>query len=167
MLGASTEIQSRHSDNSTVNMPHSLHAVSPNSPREALPVLEMPTVLPVVKEERLDPIIELSTESEGESPNVNTLKQSCSVRIASHETNIVESLSGTPSKSLSKSSMSLPPPQPHVLAKASIMECLKRLASMHCSRNELSTMDLNNVKHQRVPFLPPIFDGDVIFELPP
>ena len=47
------------------------------------------------------------------------------------------------------------------------MDCLLRLASMHRSRNELSTMDLSTMKHETVPFLPPVFDGDVIFELPP
>ena len=47
------------------------------------------------------------------------------------------------------------------------MECLLRLANMHRSRNELSTMDLSTMKHETVPFLPPVFDGDVIFELPP
>ena len=38
---------------------------------------------------------------------------------------------------------------------------------MHRSRNELATMDLSTVKHETVPFLPPIFEMDVIFELPP
>ena len=38
---------------------------------------------------------------------------------------------------------------------------------MHRSRNELSTMDPSIVKHEMVPFLPPVFDGDVIFELSP
>ena len=49
----------------------------------------------------------------------------------------------------------------------SILECLKRLASIHQSRNELSSMDSNVVKQHRVPFLPALYDGNVIFELPP
>ena len=47
------------------------------------------------------------------------------------------------------------------------MDCLLHLASMHRSQNELSTMDLSTMKHETVPFLPPVFNGDVIFELPP
>ena len=47
------------------------------------------------------------------------------------------------------------------------MDCLLRLASMHHSQNELSTMDLSTMKHELIPFLPPAFDRDVIFELPP
>jgi len=38
---------------------------------------------------------------------------------------------------------------------------------MQRSRNELSAMDLSSTKHHRVQYLPPVFDGDVIFELPP
>ena len=38
---------------------------------------------------------------------------------------------------------------------------------MHRSRNELSSMDLTSVKHHQVQFLPPLFNGDVIFKLPP
>ena len=38
---------------------------------------------------------------------------------------------------------------------------------MHRFQNELSAMDLNIVKKPRVPFLPVVYSGDVIFELPP
>ena len=79
----------------------------------------------------------------------------------------MKSLSTTPSQRHSQSSPSVPPIEPHVLPKASIMECLLRLASMRRSRNELSTMDLTSVTHETVPYLPAVFDGDVIFELPP
>jgi len=47
------------------------------------------------------------------------------------------------------------------------MSCLSRLAGMHRSRNELSTMDLASMNHHRVQYLPPVFNGNVIFELPP
>ena len=134
MLGASTEIHSRLSHNSTVDMPCSLPALLCNPPREALQVPHMSVVLPVAKVERLDPIIELLSESEGESPNVNGHKQSCSVRMASEQADmIVKSLSTTPSRRHSYSSLSVPPIETHVLAKASIMECLLQLASMHRS----------------------------------
>ena len=47
------------------------------------------------------------------------------------------------------------------------MECLKGLFNLHRSRNELSTIDLGALIHQEVEFLPPAYDGDAIFELPP
>ena len=49
MLGASTEIQSRQSHNSTVDMPCSPSALLRSPPREALQVPHMTAVLPIVK----------------------------------------------------------------------------------------------------------------------
>ena len=49
----------------------------------------------------------------------------------------------------------------------SIIDCLKRLCSRRGSRLALSKLDFNNIKTEKVEFLPPCFDGDVIFELPP
>ena len=167
MLGASTEIHSRQSHNSTVDMPCSPRALLCSPPREALRVPHSSAILPVVKVKRLDPIIELSSKSEGESPNVNGQKRSSFVRMASGQPNIVKSMPTTPSRRHCDSLLLVPPIETHVLARASIMECLLHLASMHRSRNELSTMDLSTMKHETVPFLPPVFDGDVIFELPP
>ena len=162
MLAASTEIHSRQSHNSTVHMPCSPRAFLRSPLREALRIPHTSAVLPVVKVERLDPIVELSSESEGESPNVNGQKRNSSVRIPSGHSNIVKSLSTT-----LHSSLSVPPIETHVPRRPSIMDCLLRLPSMHRSRNELSTMDLSTMKHKTVPVLPPVFDGDIIFELPP
>ena len=82
MLGASTEIHSRQSHNSTVDMPCSPRALV-HSPRREPPRLpDMTAVLQRVKVERLDPIIELSSESKGGSPNVNGQRRSCFVRPA-------------------------------------------------------------------------------------
>ena len=167
MLGASTEIHSHHSHTSIVDMPCSPHALV-HSPRREPPRLpNMTAVLQGVKVERLDPIIELSSESEGGSSDVNGQRRSCFVRPACGQAVIVKSLSTTPSQRHSQSSPSVLPIEPHVLPKASIRECLLRLASMRRSRYELSTMDLSSVRHETVPCLPAVFDGDVIFELPP
>ena len=167
MLAASTEIHNRQSHNSTVDMPCSPRALLCSPHREALRLPHTSAVLPVVKVERLDPIIELSSKSEGESSNVNGQKRSSSVRMASGQLDIVKSMSTTPSRMPCHSSLSVPPIETHVLPRPSIMDCLLRLVSMHQSRNELSTMDLSTMKHKTVPFLPLVFDGDVIFELPP
>ena len=167
MLAASIEIHSRQSHNSTVDMPCSPRALLRNPPREGPRVPHTSAVLPIVNVERLDPIIELSSESEEESSNVNGQKRSSSVRMVSGQPDIAKSMSTTPSRTPFHSSFSVPPTTARVQPRLSIMECLLRLASMHRSRNELSTMDLSTIKHETVLFLPPVFDGDVIFELPP
>ena len=133
IFGASIEIQSCQSHNPTIDMPCSPRALLRSSPREAARVPHMTAILPVVKVERLDSIIELSSKSEGEPPNVNGQKKSCSVWTASGQMDILKSLPTTSSRGHSNSSLSVPPVQTHVLAKANIMECLKRLATMHCS----------------------------------
>ena len=148
-------------------MPCSPRALLRSPRREAPRLPHMTTVLPVVKVERLDPIIELSSKSEGGSSNVSGQKQSCPIRMASGQADIVKSLSTTPSRRHSHSSRLVLPIQTHVLSKASIMECLLHLAGMRRSRNELPTMDLSTVKHETVTCLPPVFDSDIIFELPP
>ena len=167
MLAASTETHSRQSHNSTVHMPCSPRALLRSPPREALRPSPTSAVLPVVKVERLDPIIELSSESGGESPNANGQNPGSSVHMPCRHPEVVKSVSATPSVSPYDSSLAVPPIQSHVVQRLSIMDCLLRLGSMHRSRNELSTMDLSTMKHETVPFLPPVFDGDVIFELPP
>ena len=167
MLAASTEIHSRQSQNATVDMPCSPCALLRSPPTGGLGVPHTTALLPVVKVERLDPIVELSSESEEESPNVRGQKQRSSVRMASRQPGIAKSMSTTLSRLPYHSSLSVPPTDALVLPRLNIMDCLLRLATMHRSRNKLSTMDLSTIKHKTVPFFPPAFGGDVIFELPP
>ena len=167
MLAASTEIHSRQSHNSTVHMPCSPRALRRSSPKEALRIPHTSAVLSIVKVERVDPIVELSSEFEGESPNVNGENRSSSVCMPSGHADIVKSLFTTPSRTPHHSLLSVPPIETHVPPRPSIMDCLLCLPSMHRSRNELSTMDLSRMKYETVSFLPLVFDGDVIFELPP
>ena len=145
MLAASTEIHSRQSHNSTVDMPCSPRALLRSPPTEGLGVPHTTAVLPVVKVERLDPIVELSSKFEEESPNVRGQKRRSSVRMASGQPGIAKSMSTTPSRSPYHSSLSVPPIDALVLPRLSIMDCLLRLATMHRSRNELSTMDLSTI----------------------
>ena len=167
MLAASTEFHGQQFHNSIVDMPCSPRALLRSPPREALHVPHTSAVLPILKVERLDPIIDLSSESEGKSSIVHGQKRSFSLRMASGHPDVVKSMSTTPSGTPCHSSLSVPPIEAHVLQRPSIMDCLLRLASMHRSQNELSTMDLSTMKHEQVPFLPPVFNGYVIFELPP
>ena len=109
MLAASTEIHSRQSHNSTVDMLSSPRALLRIPSTGALGVPHMSAVLPVAKVERLDPIVELSSESEGESPIVNGQKRSSSVHMISGHPDIVKSMSTTPSRTPCHSSLSVPP----------------------------------------------------------
>jgi len=70
LLPTSIEIHSHHSKTSTVDMPYLAQTISNSLPREVLPVLPNNFLLQIVKVEALDTIIILSSESEGESPNL-------------------------------------------------------------------------------------------------
>jgi len=85
MLAASTEILSRHSDASIVDMPYVTESVLANPPYEVFHVIYNTAVLCLVKVEKLDPIIELSSELEGESPNLTLPKQTHSNEVALDE----------------------------------------------------------------------------------
>jgi hypothetical protein len=43
---------------------------------------------------------------------------------------------------------------------------LKRLRFSKGSRNALKKVDYDSVQHLKVDYLPPIFNGDVVFEFP-
>ena len=60
-----------------------------------------------------------------------------------------------------------PPLHPEILFWTSVVACLKRLASRPNTKNVLKNMDYASVPHRTVDFLPSIYDGDIIFELPP
>jgi hypothetical protein len=47
------------------------------------------------------------------------------------------------------------------------MQCLRHLASFPGSRNEVASINYNKIAYHKVQYLPPLYNGDVIFELPP
>jgi hypothetical protein len=49
----------------------------------------------------------------------------------------------------------------------SIVDSLKRIRASKGARNVFKTLDFDTLDIQRVQFLPPTFNGDVLFELPP
>jgi hypothetical protein len=49
----------------------------------------------------------------------------------------------------------------------SILPFLKQLSRMPGKKNILKKLDYSVIRHERVEYLPPVFDGAVIFELPP
>jgi hypothetical protein len=47
------------------------------------------------------------------------------------------------------------------------MDCLRCLASFLGYRNELASVDYAKIAYYKVQYLPPSYNGNVIFELPP
>ena len=56
---------------------------------------------------------------------------------------------------------------PQTLFRTSVVACLKRLAHRPNTKNVLKNMDYASVPHRIVDFLLSIYNGDIIFELPP
>ena len=73
------------------------------------------------------------------------------------------------SKSSQKSPSSLSHPLPHVVCQRStcIVDALKRIQAMKGVRNVFKTLHFDTLDIQRVKFLPPTFNGDVLFVLSP
>ena len=69
-----------------------------------------------------------------------------------------------PNESLASTSQTVL--QPGLQSQSSILDCLKRLRATKSSRNALKKVDYDSVQHLKVDYLPPIFNGDVVFEFP-
>jgi hypothetical protein len=67
-----------------------------------------------------------------------------------------------------KSPSPLSHPLPNVCSKKclSVLDSLKRIQASKGVRNVFKTLDFDTLDIQRVKFLPPTFNGDVLFELP-
>ena len=60
-----------------------------------------------------------------------------------------------------------PPPATQAGASGCVIDCLRRLASMPGRKSVLKLLNYSTLKTVYVDFLPPCFDGDVIFVFPP
>ena len=71
-------------------------------------------------------------------------------------------------ESSQKSPSSLSHQSPHVVCKmfSCIVDSLKRIRAIKGVRNVFKALDFDTLDIQRVTFLPPTFNGDVLFELP-
>jgi hypothetical protein len=56
--------------------------------------------------------------------------------------------------------------QPSLWSQNSVVGYLKKVRTTKGSRNALKMLDYDNVKHLKVDYLSPIFNGDVVFEFP-
>jgi hypothetical protein len=110
-----------------------------------------------VKVEHAEELITiLSDDSDGISPAVASPIRSplviCSLPELSHR---------------SPNPLSHPPPLVGPLKSISIVDSLKRIRASKGVRNVFKTLNFDSLNIQRVKFLPPTFNGDVLFELPP
>jgi hypothetical protein len=107
-------------------------------------------------EPSLQPVTILSDDSDMSSPLQATPSKAPSQISPSHDP--PRESQGCPSKSFS---------QPGLKQPKSIVDCLRKLHASKGSRNALKGLDYDAVKLLRMDFLPPVFNGDVVFELPP
>jgi hypothetical protein len=71
-------------------------------------------------------------------------------------------------KSSQKSPIPLSHPPPHVghQTSLSIVDSLKRIRASKVAQNVFKTLDFDSLDIQRMQFLPPTFNGNIMFELP-
>jgi hypothetical protein len=146
LMAASIDLLSQPSDMSSVQPPL-LHSVK----------LEFPDGLVYLSSDSLEGELPLASLP---SPVAHTPKTDS--KYTEHSKSIF-----TPVGSSSHSNLSRPPFHPNTRECPSVMQCLKRLASIPRSRNELASIDYDKIAYQKVQYLPPSYNGDVIFELPP
>ena len=101
-----------------------------------------------------------------------------SITILSDDSNVSSPHDATPAKCNSENlpSQDVPNESPacksqpvlqHCLqSQSSILDCLKRLRSSKGTRNALKMVDYDSVHHVKVEYLPPVFNGDIVFEFP-
>lgn len=123
---------------------------------------ETPDLPRVQVEARLETIQELSDDSENEESKIGLSKPTYTPK-TSPPPSVGHQRSSTKTLPALSRHSSLPSPSPSI----SVVQSLIKLSSRKRSKNILSRVDYNAIKLQQVEFLPPQYDGDVIFEFPP
>jgi hypothetical protein len=118
----------------------STFTIQTSLPRDVKVKLEPGVETPIVENVRFQSVVTLSPDEEG-SPTKAPPK-------------VIVSANAPTLKPLSQDTVS-------------ILPLLKQLATMPEKKNILKKIDYSVIRHERVEYLPPVFDGAVIFELPP
>ena len=108
-----------------------------------------------------------SDSSEGALPSVPLPSPAVHIPVSNSKYSEHSKSIFTPVGSFGHSNLSRPPFHPNTRKYPSVMWCLRRLASFSGSRNKLATLDYNKILYHKVQYLPSLYDGNVIFELPP
>jgi hypothetical protein len=127
-----------------------------------------PPILHSVKLEFPDDLVHLSSDSsEGGFPSASLQTPTVHTPVSNSKCSEHSKSVITPIESSGHSNFSRPPFHPNTRQCPSVMHCLRRLASIPGSRNELALVDYDKIAYHKVQYLPPSYNGDVIFELPP
>ena len=127
-----------------------------------------PPLLHSVKLEKQDKLLNLSNDSSKSAlPNVPPPIPTAYTPISDSKCSEHPKLVFTPIGSFGHSNLFQPPCHPNTCEYPSIMQYLRCLASFLGSRNKLASIDYDKIIYYKVQYLPPLYNGDVIFELPP
>jgi hypothetical protein len=127
-----------------------------------------PPLLQSVKLECPDDLVHLSSDSsESELSNVTLPIAVALTPVSNSKGNEPFKSDYTPIGSSGHSSFSRPLFHPNTREYPCVMQCLRRLASVPGSRNKLAYVDYDKITYDKVQYLPPSYNGDVLFELPP
>jgi hypothetical protein len=121
-----------------------------------------------VKLEKPDNLVNLSSDSfEGALPNIPPPTPAAHTPVSNSKCSEHSKSVFTPVGSSGHSNLSRPSCYPNTCEYPSVMQCLRCLASFLGSRNKLATLDYDKIPYHKVQYLPPLYNGDVIFELLP
>jgi hypothetical protein len=124
---------------------------------------QAPLLATVKKEPNIEEVTLLSDDSDDDLPPASDITPP-----PSQDQPFINPLRIPHSPTISQPSTSRPPIHPDVsIDRPSVVHHLKLLATRPGSKNVLKSIDYESVRHEKVEFLPSIFDGDVIFEFPP
>jgi len=107
-----------------MDMPYVSCRISPSISHDVSPVIRNRAIIQKVKVEDLDPIIELSSESEGEPPHWRLQKQPCAIPSGLQDVDMQNLILDAPCNSPALSSHSRPLVHPILVERVNIMDCL-------------------------------------------
>ena len=136
-------------------------SASPLTPRLSSDVIEVTPLLSKVKLEPVqNTVFVLSDDSDSDSIPLTPAS-------ISKESSFFSTIPPPSPSDFATACRSKPPLPPFATSPHSVVDCLRNLSSRRGSKSVLSRLDYNSITIQKVDFLPPTFDGDIVFELPP
>jgi hypothetical protein len=127
-----------------------------------------PPLFHFVKLKRPNDLVHLSSDSsKDELSNVSLPTPASHIPVSDFKCSEPLKSTLTPIGSSGHSNFSCPPFHPNTRECPSVMQCLRCLASVPGSRNELASIDYDKIAYHKVQYLPPSYNSDVVFELLP
>jgi hypothetical protein len=120
-----------------------------------------------VKLESPDNLVKLSSDpSEGAISNVPPQTPVAHTPVSDSKNSEHSKSVFTSVGSFGQSNLSSPPCHPNTCEYPSVILCLRRLGSFPRSSNKLASLYYEKKAYHKVQYLPPSYNGDVVFELP-